>query len=38
MSYVNYISHRLRAEFGFFAAPIVMKLSKLKHHTYTPQQ
>lgn len=37
ISYVNYISHRLRAEFSFFAAPIVMKLSKLKHHTYTPQ-
>lgn len=38
ISYVHYISNRLRAEFGFFAAPIVMKLSKLKHHTYTPPQ
>lgn len=38
MSYVNYVANRLRAEFGFFAAPIVMKLSKLKHHTYTPPQ
>ncbi len=37
ISYVHYISNRLREEFGFFAAPIVMKLSKLKHHTYTPQ-
>lgn len=38
ISYVHYISNRLREEFGFFAAPIVMKLSKLKHHTYTLQQ
>ncbi len=37
ISYVHYVSNRLREEFGFFAAPIVMKLSKLKHHTYTPQ-
>lgn len=37
ISYVNYISHRLREEFGFFAAPIVMKLTKLKHHTVIPQ-
>lgn len=36
ISYVNYVANRLRAEFGFFAAPIVMKLSKLKHHTYVP--
>lgn len=37
ISYVNYISHRLRDEYGFFAAPIVMKLSKLKHHTSVPK-
>ncbi len=36
ISYVNFVANRLRAEFGFFAAPIVMKLSKLKHHTYVP--
>ena len=30
MSYVHYIENRLREEFGFFAAPIVMKLSKFK--------
>lgn len=33
ISYVHYVSNRLREEFGFFAAPIIMKLSKLKHHT-----
>lgn len=33
ISYVHYLSNRLREEFGFFACPIVMKLSKLKHHT-----
>lgn len=32
ISYVHYLSNRLREEFGFFATPIVMKLSKLKHH------
>jgi GTP-binding protein len=32
ISYVHYLSNRLREEFGFFAAPIVMKLTKLKHH------
>ncbi len=37
MSYVHFVANRLRAEFGFFAAPIVMKLSKLKHHTYAPK-
>ncbi len=30
ISYVHYVANRLREEFGFFAAPIVMKLSKLK--------
>ncbi len=30
MSYVHYIENRLREEFGFFAAPIIMKLSKFK--------
>lgn len=38
MSYVHFIENQLRKEFGFFAAPIVMKLSKLKHHTYVPPQ
>lgn len=33
ISYVHFIENRLREEFGFFASPIVMKLSKLKHHT-----
>lgn len=33
ISYVHFVSNRLREEFGFFAAPIVMKLTKLKHHT-----
>src|SRR3989338_4435187 len=36
ISYVHFIERHLREEFGFFASPIVMKLSKLKHHTYTP--
>ena len=36
ISYVHYLSNKLREEFGFFAAPIIMKLSKIKHHTYTP--
>lgn len=38
ISYVHFIERRLREEYGFFAAPIVMKLTKLKHHTYTPQE
>ncbi|MBI5728665.1 MAG: ribosome biogenesis GTPase Der [Candidatus Magasanikbacteria bacterium] len=38
ISYVHFIERHLREEFGFFASPIVMKLSKLKHHTYTPQE
>lgn len=29
-SYVNFLENRLREEFGFFASPIVMKLSKMK--------
>jgi GTP-binding protein len=37
ISYVHYVSNRLREEFGFFAAPIIMKLSKLKHHTHSPE-
>ncbi len=37
ISYVHFIENQLRREFGFFAAPIVMKLSKLKHHTYAPR-
>ena len=35
ISYVHYLSNRLREQFGFFAAPIVMKLTKLKHHLST---
>lgn len=38
MSYVHFIENQLRSEFGFFASPIVMKLTKLKHHTYVPPQ
>lgn len=38
ISYVHFIEGCLREEYGFFASPIVMKLSKLKHHTYTPQE
>lgn len=30
MSYVHFIENRLRQEYGFFAAPIIMKLSKFK--------
>lgn len=37
ISYVHFVERHLREEFGFFASPIVMKLSKLKHHSYTPQ-
>lgn len=37
ISYVHYLSNRLREEFGFFATPIVMKLSKLKHHHLMPR-
>ncbi len=33
ISYVHFIENRLREEFGFFASPIVMKLSKLKRIT-----
>lgn len=29
-SYLNFIENRLREEFGFFATPVVMKLSKMK--------
>lgn len=38
ISYVHYIENRLREEYGFFASPIVMKLSKIKHHTYHPRE
>lgn len=37
ISYVHYLSNRLREEFGFFATPIVMKLTKLKHHQLLPR-
>lgn len=30
ISYVHYIENRMRERFGFFASPIVMKLSKMK--------
>lgn len=30
MSYVHYIANRLREKFGFFAAPIIIKLKKIK--------
>lgn len=33
ISYVHFLENQLRREFGFFATPIVMKLTKLKHHT-----
>ncbi len=33
ISYVHYIENQLRREFGFFASPIIMKLSKLKRFT-----
>lgn len=32
-SYVNFLARQLREEFGFFAAPLIMKLSKLKRFT-----
>lgn len=31
-SYVHYIQNRLRARFGFFASPIVIKLTKLRRN------
>ncbi len=30
MSYVHYLTNRMREQFGFFAAPIIIKLTKLK--------
>ena len=33
ISYVHYVANRLREKYGFFASPIVMKLSKLKRLT-----
>jgi GTP-binding protein len=33
MSYVNFLENQMRIEFGFFATPLVMKLSKLKRFT-----
>ncbi len=30
ISYVHYLSNRLREQFGFFAAPIIIKMTKLK--------
>ena len=29
-SYVNYVANRLREQYGFFAAPIIIKLTKMK--------
>lgn len=37
MSYVHFLENRLREKFGFFASPIVMKLSKLKRHIAPPK-
>ncbi len=37
LSYVHFIENQLRREFGFFASPIVMKLSKMKRHTAQPK-
>ncbi len=37
MSYVHFLENRLREEFGFYASPIVMKLSKLKRFTAPPK-
>ncbi len=36
-SYVRYIENRLRERFGFFASPIVIKLTKLKRHVPASQ-
>lgn len=33
ISYVHFLENQLRTEFGFFASPIIMKLSKLKKFT-----
>jgi GTP-binding protein len=30
ISYLNFLENRLRAEYGFFAAPIIIKLTKVK--------
>ncbi|MDO8499919.1 MAG: ribosome biogenesis GTPase Der [bacterium] len=30
MSYINYLENRLREKFGFYASPIIIKLSKMK--------
>lgn len=30
ISYVHFVENRLREQFGFFAAPIIIKLSKMK--------
>lgn len=32
-SYINFLENQMRIEFGFFATPLVMKLSKLKRFT-----
>lgn len=37
ISYVHFLENRLREEFGFFASPIIMKLSKLKRFTAPPK-
>ena len=36
-SYVHYLENRLREQFGFYAAPIVIKLSKLKRNDLKPK-
>lgn len=37
ISYVHFIENQLRKEFGFFASPIVMKLTKNKRFTASPK-
>ncbi len=36
-SYVYYLENRLREQFGFFATPIVIKMSKLKRNDIKPK-
>lgn len=36
-SYVHYLENRLREEYGFYAAPIVIKMTKLKRNDVKPK-
>ena len=36
-SYVHYLENRLREQFGFYATPIIIKLSKLKRNDTLPK-